>query len=122
MKKSLTEKISKDERSKSVPAIPDNIIETNPNYLAELNEYRDGILLFNLTDKNVWSKAVKDAEGLKAYYEKNKYSYGDFQTSKAKITADYQAYLEKEWLGGLRKKYPVILNRTVYNQLLSELR
>lgn len=38
-------------------------------------EYRDGILLFDLTDQKVWSKAVKDTAGLRAYYEKNKNNY-----------------------------------------------
>ena len=38
-------------------------------------EYRDGILLFDLTDQKVWSKAVKDTAGLRAFYEKNKNSY-----------------------------------------------
>ncbi|MEN9347350.1 MAG: hypothetical protein RLZZ77_861 [Bacteroidota bacterium] len=37
-----------------------------------VNEYREGILLFELTDQKVWSKAVKDSVGLEAYYEKNK--------------------------------------------------
>ena len=40
-----------------------------------LREYRDGILLFDLTDQKVWSKAVKDTNGLKDYYEKNKNNY-----------------------------------------------
>ncbi len=40
-----------------------------------LQEYHDGILLFDLTDKMVWSKAVKDTSGLKEYYSKNKTSY-----------------------------------------------
>jgi len=40
-----------------------------------MNEYRDGILLFDLTDQKVWSKAVKDTTGLKNYYEKNKANY-----------------------------------------------
>jgi peptidyl-prolyl cis-trans isomerase SurA len=40
-----------------------------------LHEYRDGILLFDLTDQKVWSKAVKDTAGLKAFYEKNKNNY-----------------------------------------------
>ncbi|MBS1637936.1 MAG: peptidylprolyl isomerase [Bacteroidetes bacterium] len=40
-----------------------------------LKEYRDGILLFDLTDQKVWSKAVKDTSGLKAFYEKNKNNY-----------------------------------------------
>ncbi|MGB1031334.1 MAG: peptidylprolyl isomerase [Flavobacteriales bacterium] len=37
-----------------------------------MNEYHDGILLFELTDQKVWSKAVKDSTGLAAYYESNK--------------------------------------------------
>lgn len=49
--------------------------EQYPEFRALMKEYRDGILLFDLTDKKVWSKAVKDTAGLKAYYEKNKNSY-----------------------------------------------
>lgn len=37
-----------------------------------MNEYHDGILLFELTDEKVWSKAVKDTLGLQAFYEENK--------------------------------------------------
>ena len=46
-----------------------------PEYKALLKEYRDGILLFDLTDDKVWSKAVKDTVGLKAYHEKNSASF-----------------------------------------------
>lgn len=47
----------------------------HPEFKALMKEYRDGILLFDLTDKKVWSKAVKDTTGLKAYYEGHKNNY-----------------------------------------------
>jgi peptidyl-prolyl cis-trans isomerase SurA len=40
-----------------------------------MNEYREGILLFELTDQKVWTKAVKDTTGLQAYYNSNKSKY-----------------------------------------------
>ncbi|WP_289030226.1 peptidylprolyl isomerase, partial [uncultured Algoriphagus sp.] len=46
--------------------------EKYPEYKALLKEYRDGILLFDLTDEKVWSKAVKDTSGLKAFHEENR--------------------------------------------------
>lgn len=49
--------------------------EKYPEYKQLLNEYRDGILLFDITDKEVWSKAVKDTSGLRAFYKKNKNKY-----------------------------------------------
>lgn len=46
-----------------------------PEFKHLLQEYHDGILLFNLTDSMVWSKAVKDTIGLKAFYDKHKDDY-----------------------------------------------
>ncbi len=46
-----------------------------PEYHNLMQEYRDGILLFDLTDKKVWSKAVKDSAGLEKFYETNKNNY-----------------------------------------------
>ncbi len=53
--------------------------EKYPDFKAIVEEYRDGILLFDLTDEKVWSKAVKDTAGLKNYYEQHK---GDFMWGK----------------------------------------
>lgn len=49
--------------------------EKYPDFKYLLKEYHDGILLFNLTDKMVWTKAVKDTSGLKKYYRENKNKY-----------------------------------------------
>lgn len=48
---------------------------TNPEYAAILTEYRDGLLLFDLMENEVWNKAAKDTTGLENYYNKNKAKY-----------------------------------------------
>ncbi|TND10052.1 MAG: peptidyl-prolyl cis-trans isomerase SurA [Bacteroidetes bacterium] len=52
-----------------------NLDKKYPEFRALMQEYRDGILLFDLMDRKVWSKAVKDSAGLKNFYEKNKTKY-----------------------------------------------
>ncbi len=50
-----------------------------PEFKTLMEEYRDGILLFELTDQKVWSAAVKDTAGLERFFEQNKtnYQWGD---------------------------------------------
>jgi len=187
-----------------------------PEFRSLMKEYRDGILLFNLTDQKIWSKAVKDTVGLQDYYEKTKttYMWGDrldasvytIKDAKGKtakkvrklidkgtaeedilkainvdstqvlaiehknfskgdnplidnikweksitenkitgdttvfvvvhrmvapepkllneirglVTADYQTFLEKEWIKTLREKYPVTVNKEVFETLIKQ--
>ena len=46
-----------------------------PDFKNLMQEYHDGILLFNLTDKLVWTKAVDDTLGLEKFYQENKNNY-----------------------------------------------
>ena len=46
-----------------------------PEFKALMNEYHDGILLFNLMDEKVWSNAVNDTVGLLNYYNLTKEKY-----------------------------------------------
>ncbi len=53
----------------------ENLPNEFPEFKMLVNEYRDGILLFNLMDQMVWGKSMKDTVGLKEFYEKNKNNY-----------------------------------------------
>lgn len=50
-----------------------------PEFRYLMQEYRDGILLFELTDREVWSKSVQDTAGLEAFFEahRSQYQWGD---------------------------------------------
>ena len=56
-----------------------------PEFKALLKEYRDGILLFDVSDQMIWSKAIKDTAGLKSFYEKNKSKWKYDNRVKAEI-------------------------------------
>ena len=47
----------------------------NVDYRNLINEYRDGILLFEISNRNVWDKASKDREGLEKFFHKNASRY-----------------------------------------------
>ena len=53
--------------------------ERYPEFKALAQEYNDGILLFDLMDKEVWSKAVSDTAGLRDFHSRNaeKYMWND---------------------------------------------
>jgi len=49
--------------------------EKYSEYNLLLKEYRDGILLFQLMDQKVWSRAITDTTGQKELYEKNRENF-----------------------------------------------
>ena len=53
--------------------------EKYPEFKELVQEYKDGILLFDLMDQEVWSKAVKDTVGLEEFHQHNadKYMWDD---------------------------------------------
>jgi peptidyl-prolyl cis-trans isomerase SurA len=54
-----------------------------PDYKALVKEYRDGILLFQMMDTKVWTKAITDTVGAKNYFEahKDQYQWGQRATA-----------------------------------------
>lgn len=58
----------------------ESTLETKkPEFKNLMQEYKDGILLFELMDRMVWTKAVKDTAGLEEYRKNNaqKYMWGE---------------------------------------------
>ncbi|WP_298903541.1 peptidylprolyl isomerase [uncultured Psychroserpens sp.] len=53
----------------------DNLEYENEDFAFVLKEYRDGLLLFDLMEKEVWNRASKDTLGLKEFFENNRSKY-----------------------------------------------
>lgn len=81
----------------------DSQLETkHPEFKALINEYADGILVFEIMQDEIWRKASKDTTGIRAYYDSHRgdFTYpvrykGDLYTCKDKATAKAIAKLVK---------------------------
>lgn len=106
---------------KEVLAYEDSRLEKKyPDFGHLMQEYRDGILLFEISNREVWDKASKDEEGLDKFFKKNKKNYSwdaprfrglilhctDMDTLKLAQDALKKTKLpEEEWSGMLRKSF-----------------
>ncbi|ULQ51432.1 peptidylprolyl isomerase [Flavihumibacter fluvii] len=52
-----------------------NLEKYNPDFASQLKEFRDGNLVFEAMQANIWDKAVNDEAGLKRYYEQHRDKY-----------------------------------------------
>ncbi len=188
-----------------------NLYTENKEYANLLDEYKDGISIFELTNQKVWGRASSDSVGLEKFYNANKSKYmwapsfegtavkisdalvaknlydnlqsmdleqaiaatagnekistetGRMEFNKFNITdaqlqgdkfcaplkmqdgsyvllkatevfaqptpkalkdargyaiADYQDFIEKEWISGMENKYPVVVNKSVLNAMV----
>ncbi|CAM4415251.1 peptidylprolyl isomerase [Flavobacterium terrigena] len=53
----------------------DNLENEFPEFKNVMDEYRDGLLLFDLMEKEIWNKSKNDTIGLQKYYDSNKSKY-----------------------------------------------
>lgn len=87
-----------------------------PEFRALLKEYRDGILLFQMMESNVWQKSVQDTTGLSAFHARNRSKY----IMPERLYASYLSADSKETLEAAKKilaERPYALNRKI-NDLL----
>ena len=54
----------------------DSLLDTKyPEFGHLMREYREGLLFFEISNREVWQKAAADEEGLEKFYKKNKKKY-----------------------------------------------
>ena len=83
-----------------------HLLEKYEDYRRILQEYRDGILLFDIMEQRVWSKAMEDSMGLQQFFEAHQEDYRWKERAKAtivdaeseKVLNEVKQELEKEKL------------------------
>jgi peptidyl-prolyl cis-trans isomerase SurA len=98
----------------------ENLEKTEPEFAYTLQEYKDGLLLFELMQRKIWDKSSKDTLGLKNYYTTNLKNYDnkEFKKVKGQVMNDYQNYLEKNWITDLRNNSAIEVNNKELKKLI----
>ncbi len=103
--------------------------EKYPEFKDLVQEYHDGMILYEQNMNNVWNKAIEDTVGLEACYERIKtnypieaengqVTYQAFEEIRAAVITQYQEELEKTWMAQLRNKYPVRVNEELFKSIV----
>lgn len=113
-----------------VLAYENSILEKKyPEFKNLVEEYFNGMLLYEINSQNIWNKSLQDSVGLEKFYEEIKTQFPDpenpgaykpFRAVRASVVTQYQEKLEKEWIMELKKKYPVVVNEKVFESILKK--
>lgn len=106
----------------------DHLEDKYPEFRALVQEFHDGMVLYEVNTKKVWAEATTDSLGLEKFYEANKEKYIDPVTTepskldeiRAIVITDYQEYLDKQWINELKKKYNPVVNQKAFDALLKK--
>ena len=93
-----------------------------------VQEFHDGMVLYEINTSKVWAAAVQDSTGLEEFYQKNINRYVDPTTQKPKplaeiraiVITDFQEYLDKQWILELREKYQPVVNEKMLSTLIKK--
>lgn len=87
-----------------------------PEFKYIAREYYDGLLLFEITDKEIWTKAIADTTGLESFYNQNKTNYmhreqldaTQFDITNSDAASDIHKFIARS----IRRKYsePSLVN------------
>ncbi len=98
----------------------ENLEKTEPEFAHILQEYRDGLLLFELMQQKIWNKSSKDTLGLKNFFNANLSTYQPKELNKIKgeVMNDYQNFLDKNWIADLRRKSVIEIKNRQLKKLI----
>lgn len=109
----------------------DENVEKDEEYIANITDYENGLLVFRIDQDELWSKVKINETDISGYYEANKTKYSKADSTgkpvlktldeaKAEISNELQQLkykdTEKAYLDALRQKYPV----TIHEEVLAE--
>jgi peptidyl-prolyl cis-trans isomerase SurA len=81
----------------------ENLEKEYPEFANVMEEYRDGLLLFDLMEKEIWERSKTDTLGLKAFYEIHKMEHLWKKRVEVSILSSTQLDVIKKALGLLNK-------------------
>jgi len=107
-------------KEKKILEIEESMLESKyPEYKYLLKEYHDGMLLFEITDKTVWSKAMDDSLGMEDFYKENrkKYMWGERWEGTLFFCSDQKTYDKVEKIISKRSYGKKITERDLLDQV-----
>lgn len=111
---------------KTLELVRDKLSDSNPDYRNLVNEYSDGILLFDISQQRVWQKAANDHEGVEKFFKKNRKKYAfDEPRFKGYVVFTNSDSLEtavKEYLSTLKTVDPKTLNKDLREKFGKDVR
>lgn len=109
----------------------EHLLDKYPEHKALVQEFHDGMLLYEINSQKVWNAAIQDSVGLENLYESIKtefpvdtpndsIQYKPLKEVRATVISRYQDQLENKWLEELRQKYPIFVDEKVFQSLLKK--
>ncbi|AUD00636.1 peptidylprolyl isomerase [Spirosoma pollinicola] len=89
-----------------------NLDKKSPEFRALLNEIRDGVLLSQVMEQNVWERSMVDSTGQQQYFEQNKAKYSFPERALATIVVAQNDSLLKQANTMLSGRAPYQLRRS----------
>ena len=101
-----------------------NLLTENAEYRYIYNEYKEGLMLFDLMQNEVWNKAKEDTIGLKSYFKNNKSLFKItnktdplYKDIPGEVISKYQIIFENNWIRTLRKKNTIFIDKKVLKKI-----